>query len=46
VRAAVSAARPDIATRAYTLWQEAGSPAGRDMEFWLRAEAETRRPAK
>jgi hypothetical protein len=26
-----------IRERAYTLWQEAGSPTGRDQEFWHRA---------
>jgi len=26
-----------IRERAYTLWQEAGSPSGRDQEFWHRA---------
>lgn len=30
----------DIAARAYALWQNSGSPAGRDFEFWLQAEAE------
>lgn len=28
----------DIRDRAYALWQEEGSPAGRDDEFWHRAE--------
>ena len=26
--------------RAHELWQDAGRPAGRDLEFWLRAERE------
>ena len=34
-----------IAERAYSLWQQAGRPAGRDEEFWLRAEAELAAPA-
>jgi len=29
-----------IAQRAYSLWEQAGKPAGRDEEFWLRAETE------
>lgn len=27
-----------IAQRAYGLWEQAGRPAGRDLEFWLLAE--------
>jgi hypothetical protein len=27
-------------SRAHELWQDAGRPAGRDLEFWLRAERE------
>ena len=30
----------DIAQRAYRLWDDHGRPAGRDLEFWLQAEAE------
>lgn len=30
----------DIRDRAYALWVEAGSPDGRDQEFWHRAERE------
>jgi hypothetical protein len=30
----------DIRIRSYLLLQEAGRPQGRDVEFWLRAEAE------
>ncbi|MBE7504254.1 MAG: DUF2934 domain-containing protein [Verrucomicrobiales bacterium] len=33
-----------IAERAYFLWEQAGQPAGRDDEFWLRAEAELAAP--
>jgi hypothetical protein len=29
-----------IEERAYGLWREAGSPQGRDVEFWLEAERE------
>ncbi|WP_332687636.1 DUF2934 domain-containing protein [Devosia sp.] len=28
----------EIRDRAYALWQEEGSPEGRDQEFWYRAE--------
>lgn len=38
LRAAV--ARGKISRRAHALWQEAGRPEGRDLEFWLRAESE------
>lgn len=31
-----------IRTRAHELWEEAGCPPGRDLEFWLRAEREFR----
>jgi Protein of unknown function (DUF2934) len=34
-----------IAERAYCLWEQAGRPAGRDEEFWLRAESELAAPA-
>ena len=30
--------RPRIKARAYELWEAAGRPAGRDVEFWLEAE--------
>jgi len=30
----------DIASRAYQLWDEAGRPGDRDLEFWLQAEKE------
>ena len=29
-----------IRERAYALWQQAGSPEGREEEFWRRAEAD------
>src|SRR5215468_10303727 len=31
-----------IRERAYQLWEQAGRPSGRDLEFWARAEAELR----
>lgn len=30
----------DIRKRAYELWEQAGSPPGREQDFWLRAEQE------
>jgi prepilin-type N-terminal cleavage/methylation domain-containing protein/prepilin-type processing-associated H-X9-DG protein len=35
----------EIASRAYRLWQQAGRPLGRDLEFWTQAEAEDRAAA-
>jgi len=29
-----------IASRAYTLWEQAGRPQGRDLEHWLQAESQ------
>ena len=35
-----------IRRRAYELWEEAGSPEGKENEFWLQAEREvTSHPA-
>lgn len=33
-----------VAQRAYRRWEEQGRPEGRDLEFWLKAEAEERAP--
>lgn len=33
----------EIVARSRELWQKAGSPDGRDLEFWLGAEAELQR---
>ena len=30
----------EIRTRSYLLWEGAGRPQGRDMEFWFRAKAQ------
>ena len=30
--------RPKVRTRAYELWERAGRPPDRDLEFWLEAE--------
>jgi hypothetical protein len=32
--------RSEVAQRAYQLWEAGGHPSGRDLEFWLQAEAE------
>lgn len=29
-----------VSSRAQSLWEQAGRPEGRDLEFWLQAEAE------
>jgi Protein of unknown function (DUF2934) len=34
--------RPRVKARAYELWEEAGRPAGRDVEFWLEAERQVK----
>jgi len=36
--------REEVAHRAYQLWEAARRPAGRDLEFWLQAEAELGSP--
>ncbi len=30
----------EVAKRAYTMWELEGRPTGKDLEHWLRAEAE------
>ena len=30
--------RGKVRARAYELWEQAGRPAGRELEFWLEAE--------
>ena len=32
----------NVSRLAYELWENAGRPSGRDMEFWLAAEAKAR----
>lgn len=42
---ALAFAKPDdvrIRNRAHEIWDEYGRPAGRDLEFWLKAEREFR----
>lgn len=41
----MSAEQDKIKDIAYQLWQDAGSPHGRDQEFWFAAEARVK-PAK
>jgi hypothetical protein len=35
-----------IRTRAYAIWEAEGRPDGRDLDHWLKAEAETRPSAR
>ena len=32
----------ELTNRAYQLWEKAGRPEGRDLEFWLQAEQQIR----
>jgi hypothetical protein len=43
VRAEIT--RESIATRAFTLWEQAGRPHGRDLEFWAQAENQLKQNA-
>jgi hypothetical protein len=36
----------EIAVVAYRMWETAGHPASRDLQFWLEAEAQLRAAAK
>ena len=36
----------DVNDLAYRLWDEAGRPEGRDMDFWLQAEAQLKTATK
>jgi hypothetical protein len=35
-----------IASRAYALWEQAGRPLGRDVEYWLQAESQLKADAQ
>ena len=35
-----------IAARAHTLWEQAGRPQGRDVEYWLQAEAQLKQDSQ
>ena len=39
-RLAARRAKEEIKARVRELWEQNGRPAGRDLEFWLQAEAE------
>ena len=39
-RSAAHRADEEVKARARELWEQNGCPAGRDLEFWLQAEAE------
>ena len=34
------ATHPTVAERAYQIWEDEGKPSGRDIDHWLKAEAE------
>jgi len=36
----------EIGRRAYQLWEKAGRPSGKDMDFWLEAEKQLRSAAQ
>lgn len=40
-----SARDRQIKMRAHELWEQAGRPAGHDLDFWLQAEREIRGPS-
>jgi hypothetical protein len=42
----MSADQDRIKDLAYRLWQEGGSAHGRDMDYWLMAEAQLAQPSK
>ena len=35
-----------VASRAHTLWEQAGRPQGRDVEYWLQAEAQLKQDSQ
>jgi hypothetical protein len=41
----MSANESNVSKLAYQLWEQAGRPAGRDLEFWLNAEVKLRQVA-
>jgi hypothetical protein len=42
----VGVTESEIGAVAYRLWEQAGHPAGRDLQFWLDAESQLRALAK
>jgi hypothetical protein len=43
-RRAAKRPKDEIRMRAREIWEQHGRPTGRDLEFWLQAEAELREP--
>lgn len=43
-RRAAKRSKEEIRARAREIWEQHGRPTGRDVEFWLQAEAEVREP--
>jgi hypothetical protein len=43
-RRAAKRSKEEIRARAHEIWEQHGRPPGRDVEFWLQAEAELRDP--
>ncbi|HZR16990.1 MAG TPA: DUF2934 domain-containing protein [Verrucomicrobiae bacterium] len=42
IEKSVAGNEASVSRLAYQLWENAGRPAGRDLEFWLAAEAQVR----
>lgn len=42
IEKAAASDEASVSRLAYQLWENAGRPAGRDLEFWLAAEAKVR----
>jgi hypothetical protein len=42
IESSVAVSEANIGRLAYQLWENAGRPVGRDLEFWLTAEAKVR----
>jgi hypothetical protein len=45
IEKSVTANEASVSRLAYQLWENAGRPVGRDLEFWLAAEAQARAAA-
>jgi hypothetical protein len=46
IEPSVSVKESEIGVVAYRMWETAGQPAGRDLQFWLDAEAQLRAAAQ
>ena len=42
----VASTDSEIGLLAYHMWEKAGRPAGKDLDFWLRAEEQIRKANK